>query len=181
MISYAISDPSTLCFDHLDQDLERFSQQADMILYRDKKSDHYPHNAKTFLKRASNYPFDKILLHSDYQLAKRLGADGVHLTSTQFDAIESAKALGLFVIISCHSYDEVITAQKYGADMVTFSPIFATPNKGEPLGVAALYRLTLEISIPIIALGGILTQEHIEQCQIHGASGFASIRYFQRH
>lgn len=178
MISYAISDPSTLGFDHLDRDLERFSQQADMILYRDKQSDHYSPNAKYFIERASEYPFDKILLHSDYLLAERLGADGVHLTSMQFDDIESAKALGLFVIISCHSSDEAIMAQKYGADMVTYSPIFATPNKGKPLGVTELHKLTLQLSIPIIALGGILTQEHIEQCQMHGASGFASIRYF---
>jgi len=178
MISYAITDPTTLSFDHLDRELERFSQKADMIVYRDKENSNYPQNAKYFMQRASNYRFDKILLHSDYQLAKTLRADGVHLTSRQFDAVKEAKSLGLFVVISCHTQEEAITAQENGADMITFSPIFATPNKGTPLGTTAIDMLSKKVSLPIIALGGILTQEHIDACRTNGASGFASIRYF---
>lgn len=179
MISYAITDPSTLSFDHLHQDIERFSTKADMIVYRDKKNLNYPSNAKEFIDLASNYPFKKILLHSDYQLARSLGADGVHLTSSQFDDIIKAKSLGLFVVISCHTPNEAIVAQKCGANMITFSPIFATPNKGIPLGVVVIDMLRKKVSLPIIALGGILTQEQIDACKANGASGFASIRYFR--
>jgi thiamine-phosphate pyrophosphorylase len=35
------------------------------------------------------------------------------------------------------------------------------------------------VKIPVIALGGILTQEQIASCEEVGASGFASIRYFK--
>ena len=38
MISYAITDPSTLDFNHLERDLQRFSQKAAMIVYRDKSN-----------------------------------------------------------------------------------------------------------------------------------------------
>jgi hypothetical protein len=30
----------------------------------------------------------------------------------------------------------------------------------------------------VLALGGILTQEQVRACEMTGASGFASIRYF---
>ena len=179
MISYAITDPSTLSFESLNSDLMRFAQKADMIVYRDKSGSHYVARAKLFLEASKNYPFKKVLLHGDVELAAKLGADGIHLTGRQADEIKKAKSLGLFVVISCHSIDEAKNAEKQGADLVTYSPVFSTPNKGKPLGLGALKELQGIISLPIIALGGILTQEQIDACESHGASGFASIRYFQ--
>jgi thiamine-phosphate pyrophosphorylase len=178
MISYAITDPSTLSFERLDDDLKRISQKADMIVYRDKTNDAYETFAAQFLTQAKNYSFDKILLHGTVELASKLAADGVHLRSNQFDEIAKAKRHNLFVVISCHTADEAKKAEDLGADMITYSPIFSTPNKGKPLGLGALKELQGIISLPIIALGGILTQEQIDACQASGASGFASIRFF---
>jgi len=178
MIAYAISNPSTLNFQTLNSDLKRFAQKADMIVYRDKESDKYAENAKQFMVEVREHSFTKILLHSDYKLAHKLKADGVHLNSTQFSKIREATALGLFVVISTHSKEEALEAQKLGADMITFSPIFSTPNKGEPKGVEVLRELTSTLDIAVIALGGIVTQEQIELCEEAGAVGFGSIRYF---
>ncbi len=178
MIAYAITDPSTLNFNTLSSDLQCFSQKADMIVYRDKATNHYQNNASSFLDEAKKQNFFKILLHSNYQLAYKLKADGVHLTSTQFLDISKAKTLGLFVIISTHSLEEALEAQQLGADLVTFSPVFATPNKGEPKGVDELCKIISKLSIGVIALGGIISKEQIEVCRESGAFGFASIRYF---
>ena len=178
MIAYAITDPSTLNFQTLKKDIEYFSQKANIIVYRDKSTEHYAKNAALFLKEACKYTFQKILLHTDYKLAYRLKADGVHLKSTQFEHIKKAKALGLFVVISTHSTKEALQAQNLGADMISYSPIFKTPNKGKPKGLKALQLLVNKLSIPIIALGGIITQEQIDLCKESGAIGFASIRYF---
>ena len=178
MIAYAISDPSTLNFETLKIDLERFSTKADMIVYRDKSTSSYSKNAGRFISQAKKYSFIKILLHTDYLLAYKLGADGIHLKSTQHSDIVKAKALGLFVVISTHTVNEALMAQELGADMVTFSPIFYTPNKGKPKGLKELRCLSLVIKIPLIALGGILTKEQIVLCQENGAEGFASIRWF---
>ena len=180
MIAYAITNPSTLNFQRLGFDLECFSKKADMILYRDKDNTDYATCANNFLHEAKKFSFDKILLHADYRLAMKLGADGVHLTSSQFHDIAVAKELGLFVIISTHTFDEVEKAESLGADMVTFSPIFSTPNKGKPKGVELLNSLVSQYTIPIIALGGIVTTEHIALCEKSGAKGFASIRYFSK-
>ena len=179
MIAYAITDPTTLNFNSLASDLKRFAQKADMILYRDKSTIDYQKKASLFLTESKQHNFSKILLHSDYQLAHKLKADGVHLTSSQFSDIQKAKALGLFVVISTHTLEEALEAQKLGADLVTFSPIFATPNKGEPKGVEELRKVVSKLSIGVIALGGIVSSEQIEACRDSGAFGFASIRYFR--
>ncbi len=167
MIAYAITDNIS------------FSKKADMLVYRDKKTSNYASNAKRFLAHTQKQNFQKILLHRDYKLAYELKADGIHLTSTQFDDIEKAKALGLFVVISTHTLEEAQKAESLGADMVTFSPIFSTPNKGEPKGVEELKKVVEMLSIPVIALGGIISQEEIDLCEQSGAKGFASIRYFR--
>jgi len=178
MIAYAITAPSTLNFHNLKADIKRFASKADMIVYRDKSTQLYIQNSKKFIKEAKKYSFSKILLHSNYSLAHSLNADGVHLTSTQFDEIEKAKSFGLFVIVSTHSLEEALKAQHFGADMITFSPLFATPNKGEPKGIKELNRVASNLSIPIIALGGIITDKHLALCQESKAEGFASIRWF---
>ena len=121
----------------------------------------------------------KCFLHQDYILADKLGAKGVHLTSQQFEDIQKAKALNLEVIISTHTHKEVLDAQELGADYVTYSPVFETPQKGEPKGVEDLAEIVQKAEIKIFALGGIITKEHVTALQKAQAYGFASIRYFQ--
>jgi len=178
MLSYAITDPSTLDFDFLEYALMRFSKKASMILYRDKETPYYTQNAKQFIEVANRVSFDRVLLHSRVDLADRLGADGVHLTSRQFNEIEQAKTLGLFVVISTHTLAEAKKAENLGADMLTYSPVFDTPNKGKAVGLDALKDVTAAVDMPVIALGGILTDGQIDACRRSGAGGFASIRYF---
>jgi len=178
MIAYVITDPSTLNFQTLFSDLTHFATRANMIVYRDKENDAYAFYAEEFIAEARKCSFSKILLHSNVELAHELHADGIHLKSTQFYEIQQAKDLGLFVVISTHTVVEAQKAEQLGADMVTYSPIFPSPNKGEPKGVKELKKLVAMLSIPVIALGGIVTQEHIKLCEENGAFGFASIRYF---
>ena len=176
MLVYAITDPTTLHFDTLVDDLAHFSTKASMIVYRDKMTSEYASNAKLFVENAQN--FERVLLHGDYALAKACGADGVHLKSTQFDDIVKAKTLGLFVIVSTHSKEEAKHAEALGADMVTFSPVFDTPNKGKAVGLDSLKEVVSALHIPVLALGGILSPKEIDVCAVVGAHGFASIRYF---
>ena len=150
----------------------------DFALYRDKESKEYAFHAQNFVQMCQSIPKIKPFLHRDYELAHSLNAVGVHLTSTQFDDIPKAKALGLEVIISTHTHDEVFIAEAMGAEYVTYSPIFEMPNKGEPKGVDDLKDLVRKTEIRVFALGGIVTQEQIEDIEPSGAYGFASIRYF---
>lgn len=179
MISYAITDPTTLDILNLESDIKRFSdKKASMIVYRDKENEICSYDAQNFLDEARKYNFDKVLLHRDIELAQNVNADGIHLTSKQFENIDEAKRKGLFVVISTHSINEAKKAEILGADMITYSPIFETHGKGEPVGLHMLSELISTVNIPVIALGGIVTDEHVEACKMSGASGFASIRYF---
>ncbi|MBD3809491.1 MAG: thiamine phosphate synthase [Sulfuricurvum sp.] len=150
----------------------------DFALFRDKQTIHYRDLAETFISVSRSYKIPRVLLHGDCALARELGADGVHLASKRFEAISEAKKMGLYVIISTHTHDEALKAQEFGADAITYSPIFPSPNKGEPKGLEDLKEIVAKIVIPIFALGGITTEEQINAVSTTGAYGFASIRYF---
>lgn len=152
--------------------------QPQYALYRDKSVPNYSEIASSFVTFCKKYENVKSFLHQDIALAQRVGAYGVHLTSKQFKEIADAKRLGLWVIISTHTHEEVLRAQRLGADAVTYSPIFTTPGKGEPKGVDDLRELLEICNIKVFALGGIVTQEHIAMIAQTKAYGFASIRYF---
>ena len=158
---------------------EQFVQHMPMYaLYRDKSNPNYRLQAEHFVEVCSQFESIKSFIHRDIDLAKKLNAVGVHLTSTQFDKIEYAKSLGLEVIVSTHTVDEVQKAQRLGADAVTYSPIFASPGKGEPKGIEDLKQLLSASTINIFALGGIVKDSHIKEIEKTSCYGFASIRYF---
>jgi len=150
----------------------------DFALYRDKSNPHYAIQAEHFVEVCAQFISIKAFIHSDYELAKKLNATGVHLTSLEFDKIAEAKALDLEVIVSTHSKEEVLNAAEQGADYVTYSPIFATPNKGEPKGVEDLKELLEMCDIKVFALGGIVDAQQVDAIEKTNAFGFASIRYF---
>jgi thiamine-phosphate pyrophosphorylase len=180
--SYLITDPTYYgtSSDSLELALTTIFSKLipDFALFRDKQCSDYPTLAQAFILLCRQHNIPNVLLHGDYFLANTLGADGVHLTSTQFDAIKEAKALGLYVIISTHTHDEALKAQELGADAITYSPIYVSPNKGEPKGLEDLKEIVDKIRVPIFALGGITTQEQIHAVEECGVYGFASIRYF---
>ncbi len=147
-------------------------------LYRDKSNPNYDSQAEYHAQVCSQFENIKSFIHQKVDLAASLNATGVHLTSKQFDEIAHAKELGLEVIISTHTHDEVLNAQNFGADAVTYSPIFKSPGKGKPKGIEDLKDLISKTNIKIFALGGIVESNQVEQIQESGAYGFASIRYF---
>ena len=179
MIHYCITDPEFYgsTSESVKKKVQEVTQKhsINFICFRDKTSQNFQELAKTFRKTLKR---EKAFLNGDYLLANELHFDGVHLTSTQFEDIQKAKKLHLQVIISTHSRAEILKAIKLGADYVTYSPIFSTPNKGTPKGLEDLKETTATIRANIIALGGITTQEQIHSVEECGAFGFASIRYF---
>ena len=147
-------------------------------LYRDKSNPNYATQAAHFIEVCNQFANIKGFIHRHVEIATELNAKGVHLTSSQFSEIPHAKSLGLEVIISTHTHEEVLEAQELGADAVTYSPVFASPNKGEPKGIDDLKQLLKKCTIKIFALGGIVTSGHIKEIEDTNAYGFASIRYF---
>ncbi|MCK9546786.1 MAG: thiamine phosphate synthase [Sulfurospirillaceae bacterium] len=179
--SYLITDPN-----YYGRDLNSFSKKLNEVLslkkpnmacFRDKEFLNYSNLAPIFIELVKNSGA-KAILHSDLKLAKELKADGIHLPFNLIDLLKEAKKSGLFTIVSTHSKDEALMAESLGANAVTFSPIFHSPNKGEPVGLEKLKEITAILSIDVYALGGIITKKQISLCEEAYAKGFASIRYF---
>jgi len=152
--------------------------RPDYICLRDKVTSDYATLAKAVVKAGIQDERTKLYLHTDFMLAHQLGCVGVHLPSNALHVTQNAKALGLEVIVSTHTLEEVEEAQKRGADAITFSPIFATPNKGKPLGLEKLKEINDRIRVKCFALGGIINMEQVKACEEVGVYGFASIRFF---
>jgi thiamine-phosphate pyrophosphorylase len=179
VISYAISDPSTLRFDErLESDLLRFASKADWLLYRDKGNSLYRENARRIARILPSLPKVELFLHDDWKLAAELGACGVHFSARGVEEIPAAAGQGLYIVASAHSIEEAESFAELGADAVTLSPIFESPGKGAPLGTDYLCRAVESLKLPVIALGGIVTPDAVEWVERCGAFGYASIRLF---
>lgn len=105
-------------------------------------------------------------------------ADGAHVPCAP-ELIETARAqLGAASWIStpAHTDDAVARAKDAGATSVLVSPIFATPGKGPPRGVAALAAARERAGeLVVLALGGV-EASRAAACAAAGAHGVAVIR-----
>ncbi len=146
--------------------------------FRDKGATDIEPLAAAFVMTCQSFGLEHIYINTHIALAQHVGATGVHLTSLQLSYIPEAKASNLHVIASTHNDEEIALAEALGADCMTYSPIFTTPHKGNPKGLEDLKDKVDKISANIIALGGIVTAEHVKSIEKTGAYGFASIRYF---
>ncbi len=125
----------------------------------------------------------RVVVNDRLDVALAAHAHGVHL-GTRSMPVEVVRKLApreFLVGVSCHSLAEAQAAESAGADYLLLGPIFSTPSKlqyGPPLGLATLRRITSEVSIPVIALGGI-SADRVIACRENGAAGIAAIRLFQ--
>lgn len=120
----------------------------------------------------------KLLINDRADVALASGADGVHLTSNSISAkvIRDNFPQNFIIGLSCHSLREVLRTKTECADFAAFSPVFASPNKGEPQGLEKLREVCKAAKdFPIIALGGI-DETNFETALEAGASGVAAIR-----
>jgi len=129
------------------------------------------------LRRA--LPASRLLANGRADLAIAAGADGVHLPADGIPTAILRRRFGDALLIgrSTHSVDEVKREARSGADYVTFGPVFASPGKGEPVGLEAL-AAAAEQGIPVLALGGVGIAE-LPRVAAAGAAGAAGIRLFQ--
>jgi thiamine-phosphate pyrophosphorylase len=114
-----------------------------------------------------------VVVNDRLDIARYVGADGVHLPSTGLPASD-ARRLWPSAIIgqACHALD----ARDPEVDYVTLSPIFATPSKPgvAPQGLAMVKRAAL-LKTPFYALGGI-DANNAASVFAAGAPGVAMMR-----
>ncbi|MGG5254082.1 thiazole tautomerase TenI [Neobacillus sp. SM06] len=123
----------------------------------------------------SNVPVSKIVLNDRVDVALVTGAAGVQLAWHSLDvSVVKANFPRLTVGCSIHSIEEGIKAEQSNADYLLYGHIFPSGSKPglKPKGLEELKKITGFLSVPVIAIGGILPENAKQVLQV-GAKGIA--------
>jgi 8-oxo-dGTP diphosphatase len=118
----------------------------------------------------------KLLINGNATLARRAGADGVHLSSAQL-AVDAARPDFELVGASCHDAAELARASTLGVDLVVLGPVGETASHpgALALGWTRFRELVRDCAMPVYAIGG-LGETDLDRAWSAGAHGIAAIR-----
>jgi thiamine-phosphate pyrophosphorylase len=129
------------------------------IQYRDKDVSRRTAYEEALRLRELTRSFGARLIINDYSdIALAVDADGVHLGQDDLPLAEARKLMGRRIVgISTHNLDQAREAEAGGADYIGYGPVFHTTTKdaGEPRGLDNLRLITQNVTIPVVAIGGI--------------------------
>jgi len=133
---------------------------AAVVQYRDKNPLDAPFLARELVKICHRHSVP-LLINDDIELAALVGADGVHLGREDGAVAQARKQLGNDAIIGVSCYDfveQAVLAQAQGATYAAFGRFFPSSSKplAAPARIETLRQAKLELTIPIVAIGGIL-------------------------
>jgi 8-oxo-dGTP diphosphatase len=118
----------------------------------------------------------RVVINGDASLAKRCGADGVHLTSA---ALLSAGARPAVAVCgaSCHNLAELAHAALLDLDYVVFGPVLPTPSHPDAPGIGweGFAQSIRGFRLPVYALGG-MQETDLTRAWEAGAHGIAVMR-----
>lgn len=118
----------------------------------------------------------RVLVNSDTDLARAVGADGVHLSARQLMRLATPPD-GEFWAASCHDAAELARAAALHASFVVLSPVLPTASHPEAagLGWGGFAALVRDYPLPVYALGG-MRPDLLETAMRHGAHGISMMR-----
>lgn len=99
-----------------------------------------------------------LILHSDWQLARKLGISMLHLPLALLRQIsEYERAYFTWLSTSVHSVGEAQEAQALGATVLIAGHIYTTQCKAglAPRGLSFLQSVCSAVNLPVYAIGGI--------------------------
>ncbi len=120
----------------------------------------------------------KFIVNDRVDVAMALNADGVQLPEAGIPATAARRIVGPDMLIgrSVHSVAAAVEAESDGADFLIAGTIFpSTSHPDVPArGIDFLRFLTGKVSLPVLAIGGITTQ-NVSAVMETGAAGVAVI------
>ena len=127
------------------------------------------------LAREAHIPF---VIDDDVELAKIVGADGVHVGQSDMACEKARKTLGEDAIIgvSAGTVEEALAAQAAGAEYIGVGGIYPTSTKedAQVIGVEGLREICEAVDIPVVAIGGV-NAENLSTLKGSGADGVALV------
>lgn len=118
------------------------------------------------------------LIDDDVELAVRIGADGVHIGQDDISCAHARRLLGDQAIIgvTAKTLDQACKAQADGADYLGVGAVFPTSTKQDTRTIdhGVLRQICAEVSIPVVAIGGI-TAANARELAGSGIAGIAVV------
>lgn len=158
---YAITQTS-------DKTAEQIIYEVDLALkagvsvlqYRDKQTDTPLYLAGALKELCLSYNIP-LIINDNLILAKKIGAQGVHIGKDDGQISYARTYLGKHAIIGVSCYDSIdlaLAAEQQSADYIAFGRFF--PSSSKPLAEQAqletLRQARMAIKVPVVAIGGIL-------------------------
>lgn len=124
----------------------------------------------------------RLLIAADPELARKVGADGVHWPARLLPRRSGRGRFGLETA-SAHNAQECRRAVRVGVDAVIMSPVFHSdsPSAGTPIGLLRFRSMAKNLPIPAYGLGGIneTNAARLTSAKGDAIAGFAAVSSIQ--
>lgn len=177
---YAITDRRWLGDKKLSDDVEAVLKGgATFIQLREKhlETDAFKQEAEVIQKICAAYhvPF---IINDNVEIAKAIGADGVHVGQSDMAAGDVRRRLGdgKIIGVSASTVEEAREAERHGADYLGVGAVFPTGSKddADAVDAATLKTICEAVDIPVVAIGGI-TADNMKELSGSGICGISVI------
>ncbi len=177
---YAVTDRSWLRGRTLAEQVEEaLSGGVTLVQLREKEltEEAFLQEAKDILSLCHRFGVP-LLINDNVDIARRIGADGVHVGQSDMEAAEARRVLGggSIIGVTAKTVEQALSAQAAGADYLGCGAVFGTSTKlnTRPMALETLRAICDAVSIPVAAIGGI-NRSNLPQLKGTGISGAAIV------
>ena len=177
---YAVTDRSWLHGQTLCEQVEQaLIGGATLVQLREKEleEDVFLREAVDMAKLCHRYGVP-LLINDNVEIARRSGADGVHVGQDDMEAasVRSILGSGMIVGVTAKTVEQALRAQDAGADYLGSGAVFGSATKlnAKPMTKELLNAICHAVSIPVVAIGGI-NRENILGLEGTDISGVAVV------
>lgn len=180
LLLYAITDRNCCGEMNLLEQVEKALKGGiTMLQYREKSLSYEQMKQEAIeiqkLCREYNVPF---IINDYVELAKEIGADGVHVGQSDTKVRKAREILGAEAIIgaTAKTVEQALAAEAQGADYLGSGAVFGNSTKldAKPMEHGLLQKICGTVTIPVVAIGGI-TRENVSDLNGRGMAGIAVI------
>lgn len=158
---YAVTDRSWLRGRTLHEQVEEaLIGGATLVQLREKELDEdaFLQEAIDLTKLCHHYGVP-LLINDNIEIARRSGADGVHVGQSDMEAAAVRSILGsdMIVGVTAKTVEQAQRAQDAGADYLGSGAVFGSATKlnAKPMSMDTLRAICQSVEIPVVAIGGI--------------------------